>query len=39
MLDAAHGEAVAPVAVVERIHVARVEPEVACVVIARNVGR
>lgn len=39
MLDAAHGEAVAPVAVVQRVHVARVRPEVARVVIARNVGR
>ncbi len=39
MLDAAHGESVRPVAVVQRIHSARVGPLKARVDIACGVGR
>ncbi len=39
MLDAAHGEAVGPIRVVQGVHGARIEVQVACVRIARGVGR
>ena len=39
MLDAAHGEGVGPIAVVQRVHEARVEPQTARAVIAGSVGR
>ena len=39
MLDAAHGETVGAVVPIERVHVARVEPQIARVVIAGSVGR
>ncbi len=39
MLDAAHGECVGPVPIVERIDVARVKPKIACVDIAGSKRR
>ena len=39
MLDAAHGEAVSPVIVVQRVHVARVEVQITRVDIAGRIGR
>ena len=39
MLDAAHGEPVGPVVTVQRVHVARMEVQVACVDITGGVGR
>ena len=39
MLDAAHGDTVSPVIVVQRVHVARVEVQTARVEVACQVGR
>ena len=39
MLDAAHGETVRTVGVVQRVHAARVEEQTTRVVVARAVGR
>ena len=39
MLDAAHGEAVGAVVSIQRVHVARVEVQVARVAVACGIGR
>ncbi len=39
MLDAAHGEAVGPVVVIQRVHATCVAEETACMEVARGVGR
>ncbi len=38
-MDAAHGEGIGPVPVVQRVHVARIEVQISAVDIARGIGR